>query len=692
MIKSSNFLYLAAFFWAFLYCTPGISAADPSNADSINKNILNKDKHKSSRHLKKQGYSGFADLPALDQDKISQRMENIEYRMSRCEEILPSGRTSRYRAFNRNNNMSAYFTDQGVHVLYEGRKEPDRYLEMIFSGYGYKGHKGTVQSTPPELIRVSDQRIEYRRGVITEWYENSKQGLEHGVILSEPPSGKKKERIVLEWTISGSVNPRLETGDTAVAFGKSKDETILRYSDLKVWDATGRTLPAKLAVQSTGSRDLPSRISFVIDDHEAIYPVMIDPLFTEVKKITASDGAAGDEFGYSISISGDTVAVGSDDARNSNTGAVYIFERNKGGANQWGLVKKIIAKDGESNDFFGNSDSGSAVSISGDTIAVGSYYDETNGLYYSGSVYIFRRDQGGIDNWGLVKKIYALDIAADNWFGDSVSLSGDTLVIGADGADGISPGDQFGAVYIYRRDKGGTDNWGFVKKIAVSDGAAYDYFGYHVAISGDTVVVGSDDTSRNDAGAAYIFYRDKYGTEQWGLVKKITAGDGAANDFFGESVSISGDTVVIGSDDAGRDNAGAAYIYSRNTGGTDKWGLVKKLTAGDGAADDYFGYHLAISGDTVAVGSDDVNRDNAGAVYIFKRDEGGAGQWGQVQKITASDGAASDYFSYSVAIDGRTVAAAASYDDDNGVSSGSAYVFKVESKAMPWIPLLLQDD
>ena len=135
------------------------------------------------------------------------------------------------------------------------------------------------------------------------------------------------------------------------------------------------------------------------------------------------------------------------------------------------------------------------------------------------------------------------------------------------------------------------DNWGLVKKITASDGVANDYFGDYVSISGDTVVVGSDDSNRNGAGAAYIFKRDQGGAGNWGLVKKITAFDGAADDYFGYSVSISGDTVVVGAveDDDKGTNSGSAYIFNVIRAVRTNWGLVKKITAFDGAADDYFG-------------------------------------------------------------------------------------------------------
>jgi len=169
--------------------------------------------------------------------------------------------------------------------------------------------------------------------------------------------------------------------------------------------------------------------------------------------------------------------------------------------------------------------------------------------------------------------------------------------------------------------------------LTASDGAEQDIFGQSVAISGDTAVVGSpwDDEY---SGSVYIFARNQSGTDLWGEVVKLTASDAAAGDLFGDSVAISGDTVVIGApddDDDGSDS-GSAYIFVRNTGGADNWGQVAKLTASDAAADDNFGDSVAISSDTVVVGArrNDDDGSDSGSAYIFVRNTGGliiGGRW-----------------------------------------------------------------
>ncbi|MCH8066317.1 MAG: hypothetical protein IIC90_10925, partial [Chloroflexi bacterium] len=152
---------------------------------------------------------------------------------------------------------------------------------------------------------------------------------------------------------------------------------------------------------------------------------------------------------------------------------------------------------------------------------------------------------------------------------------------------------------------------------------------------------------------------DSTGATSLNEVKKLTSSDAGAGfffDLFGRSVAISGDTAVVGAyvEDAAALNAGAAYVFQRNDGGADNWGEVKKLIASDIQAGDSFGYSIAVSGDTAVVGAiqEDTGGFLAGAVYVFQRDEGGADNWGEVKKLTASDAQANVQFGVSVAVSG----------------------------------------
>ena len=210
----------------------------------------------------------------------------------------------------------------------------------------------------------------------------------------------------------------------------------MRYSGLYAYDAAGKELGARMETDQEGIR-------LIVEDHEAIYPITIDP-FIERKKLLPSDGESWDYFGESVSISGDTAIVGAyeDDDNGTESGSAYIFSRDQGGADNWGEVKKLLPSDGAEFDNFGYS-----VSISGDTAIVGAYRDDDNGDS-SGSAYIFSRDEGGVDNWGEVKKLTASDGSYRDRFGHSVSISGDTAIVGAyqDDDNGIGSG----SAYIFR--------------------------------------------------------------------------------------------------------------------------------------------------------------------------------------------------------------------------------------------------
>ncbi len=398
-------------------------------------------------------------------------------------------------------------------------------------------------------------------------------------------------------------------------------------------------------------------------------------LIEHVKKIVAFDGAADDSFGISVSVSGDVAVVGAhaDDDAGGESGSAYVFGRNVGGANNWGLLKKLVAPDAAMSDLFGLS-----VSVSGDVAVVGAYEDDDAGTA-SGSAYVFARDAGGADNWGFVKKLVAPDAAMGDLFGKSVSVSGGVAAIGAHLDQDAGGGT--GAAYVFHRDQGGADNWGFVKKLVAPDAAPDSLFGGAVSIDGDVAVVGAplDDSVAADSGSAYVFGRNVGGTDNWGFVKKLLAPDGAAGDFFGGSVSVNGDAAVVGAftdDDAGF-NSGSAYVFGRDVGGTDNWGFVKKLVAPDGAGADLFGMSIATDGVAAVVGahSDDDAGSDSGSAYVFARDAGGVDNWGFVRKLLAPDGAAEDTFGYAVTADGDTAVVGAFNDDDAGSKSGSAHVF-----------------
>ncbi len=389
----------------------------------------------------------------------------------------------------------------------------------------------------------------------------------------------------------------------------------------------------------------------------------------EVAKLLTADGAAGDQFGYSVALYGDTAVIGArfddDDVNGLESGSAYVFTRT---GTTWSQQAKLTAADGASRDWFGV-----RVAISGDTavITADADDDDVNGVD-SGSAYVFTRSG---TTWYQQAKLTAADGAAVDLFGYSVALSGETALFGARFDDDEVNGVDSGSAYVFIRS--GT-TWSLQAKLTAADGAAGDEFGYSVALFGDTAVITADadddDVNGVDSGSAYVFARS--GTT-WSQQAKLTAADSAAGDMFGVRVALSGDTALIGArfdDDDGVDS-GSAYVFTRT--GT-AWSQQAKLTAADSAAGDWFGYSVALSSDTALIGAHfndyDVNGVDSGSAYVFKRS---GTTWSQQAKLTAADATAGDQFGGRVALSGDSALIGARLVDNDvyGVDSGSAYVF-----------------
>jgi PKD repeat protein len=581
------------------------------------------------------------ELSHEDRNAINDLIREAQYQLTKHD------KSGAFSGFNSRYNFGMNFNENGVSVLPYTASGSS--LNISLSGFGYNGQVSSVTVKP--RITVDKNRVEYAHSPqITEWYVNDEKGLEQGFTIQTPPESRVDKSLIIEMSLETSLVPKMIANGETIVFHDSSGERVLKYSGLVVIDSSGQKVPAWLSTTGT------SKISILIDDAQAVYPITIDPVInTETSKITASDGEQFDGFGGSMAISGDTIVVSAkndDIGANWDQGSAYIFQRNHGGADQWGEVKKLTASDGEERDAFGM-----FASICGDTVVIGAYADNVSGNNEQGSAYIFERNHGGADQWGEVKKLTASDGAASDQYGASVSISCDTIVIGSRNDDIGSNNDQ-GSAYVYERNHGGADQWGEVKKLTASDGEDGDGLGYSVSLSGDTVVVGAfgdDIGSNNWQGSAYIFERNQGGADQWGEVKKLTASDGASVDRFCRSLVIKGDTIVVGAylDDEIENNQGSAYIFERNFGGADQWGEAKKLTASDAGDGDGFGSAVAICNDTIIVGaaSDEIGgNDRQGSAYVFKRNLGGADQWGEEQKLIASDGTSWGSFGWSVSM------------------------------------------
>ena len=396
----------------------------------------------------------------------------------------------------------------------------------------------------------------------------------------------------------------------------------------------------------------------------------------EIKKLLASDGEADDRFGRSVSISDDHAIVGAygEDSNGHNAGVAYLFYKDFGGIGNWGIAKKLTANDAEAGDVFGRS-----VSISGDYAIVGATGHDSL-FNNSGAAYIFKKNLGSLNNWEQLTILIANDAEANDAFGSSLSISGDYVIVGAPAED--TDRRNAGAAYIFKKNKGGLNNWGQVAKLTASDAEEGASFGTSVSISGDYVIVGaaSDDSWGGNAGVAYIFFKDQDGVDNWGQVKKIFSRDAEANDNFGLSVSISGDYAIVGAwgEDYYGNESGAAYIFHKNHEGEGNWGQIKKITASNAQIDDRFGGYVSISGNYATVGAimKDILNPDTGAAYLFHKNHGGEGNWGEVGIFTASDAQTYDHFGISVSISFEFAIVGAWQETSGGFNAGAAYIYQ----------------
>ena len=333
-------------------------------------------------------------------------------------------------------------------------------------------------------------------------------------------------------------------------------------------------------------------------------------IWVERENLTASDGAAGDEFGSRIAISGTLAVLTSSRDNNENglnSGSAYVLELSPEGA--WVEKTKLLATDGDENDRFGTS-----VAIDQGTVVVGAHQDDQNGPS-SGSAYVFRRVSA--DRWVQEAKLLPLDGQANDFFGQWVDISGARIIVGARG-DELRGNPGPGSAYIFRRDA--PDTWIEEAKLVPSDGQDFDQFGTGVRLEGNLAFVSAPGplSQQETAGAVYVFEWD--GVATWIEIQKIEASDGLIGDTFGSHLAVEGHTLVVGArfdDTESGVDSGSAYLFREDASG--QWIEIVKLLSSDGAAGDIFGALIDLHGEVLAIGAhrDDDNGSESGSVYVF---------------------------------------------------------------------------
>lgn len=555
---------------------------------------------------------------------------------------------------------------------------------------------------------------------VREWFVNDDRGLQQGWTIVRRPVAGTSTHLTLRLAIRGHHKPEVNPDLRSVTFKSADGRSNISYGGLLAWDAEGRILPATF-VSTDGE------IQISVDERDATYPITIDPV-AQNAYLKASNTGVNDLFGTSVAVSGNTAVIGASEEDSSavgvngnaadnsanNAGAAYVFIRENGVWTQQAYLK--ASNTGALDNF------GEAVAISGDTIVIGAPAEDgsstgidgpdNDGASASGAAYVFHRVAGV---WSQQAYLKASNTGTGDRFGASVSIDGDTIVVGAPFEDSSSTGvnggnnnlaAEAGAAYVFHRVAGAWSQQAYLK---ASNTGADDRFGIAVSVSGDRVAVGAyqEDTTAADSGAAYTYSR---AGGVWSFDQMLKASNAGAGDEYGTAVSVSGNSLAVGapfedspasgvngSQGDGTANSGAVYVLVR---GAANWTQQAYLKPSTNSVGNEFGDALALSGNALIVGahfedSDSVgingSQENlgalsSGAAYVFQRN---GTTWFQEAYLKASNTQSNDRFGCSVAIDGTLALVGARFEDSsatgiNGdqasnaaLDSGAAYAFIV---------------
>jgi hypothetical protein len=586
------------------------------------------------------------------------------------------------------------FTSKGVEIKSQGAR-----WRMSLSGYGYGDTLKNVRALAP---RTSANRVEYRRGLLTEWYVNGPAGLEQGFTIRGRPGKQRSQPLTIAMTLSGDLTATSGRTATELTLSDRRQREILRYGGLASFDATGKQLPTWMEIKGT-------QLRLRVNDSGATFPVVVDP-WVQAARLSASSGDAFDYFGESLSVSGDgsIIVIGvqelaripavsraprADSGTGLEQGVVYVFVEP---ANGWATTSEPTAEltnaAGEDGDLFGCS---VAISLDGQTIVVGAEGGAPiRGNSVLGAVYVYTEPSTG---WATSSTPNAMLTASDgtitDWLGNAVAFDGQSVYAGAYGHTvGANP--YQGAVYVFTEPSTGWANATQTAELTSSNGQPFDLFGSSVSANDGVAVVGAIQATVNSnasQGAAYVFVAPSTGWVNANENADLLASDGISEDFFGSAVAISPDTtlVIAGAQGAtvSGNGQGAAYVFVEPGGGwSGTLNQTAKLTASDGLQDDYFGASVAISSDdsTILVGAPLAPYSNVqnstgpgpGRAYTFTEPSGGwVSSSTYSQELRKSDAANGTEYGGAVGINGTTLAVGAPCAKvTNKVSQGETFV------------------
>ena len=587
--------------------------------------------------------------------------------------------------------------------------------------YGFPGHEHVIGGVPCVQVAGQRLTYGWGEKVNEWFVNDARGLEHGFTVHERPMMGADPAALLqFDLAVRGSLTAQVREDGQGVEFRDAAGEAVLHYVGLKVWDADGRVLVARFVpTVASAPRALRLVVEETAARYPLTIDPIAQQAYLKASNTEANDyfgysvAVSGDTvvIGAPFEDSNAT-GVGGNQAANSsiNSGAAYVFTRSGASWRQQAYLK--ASNTGAGDEF------GFTVAVSGDTVVVGAFVEASsatgvggnqtdNSLAHSGAAYVFTRSGAA---WTQQAYLKASNTGANDVFGYSVAVSGNTVVVGALGeasnASGVggtqtdNSSTQSGAAYIFTRS--GT-TWTQQAYLKANNTGASDKFGIAVAVAGDTVVVGApyEDGSATDSGAAYVFSRNGSLWTQQAFLKASNTG---ASDLFGEAVAVSGDTAVVGayqedsnatgvggsqSDDSAT-NSGAAYIFTRNETAWTQQAYLKASNTGGG---DQFGDSVAVSGDAVVVGAgredsnalqQDDSAGNSGAAYVFARS---GAIWTQQTYLKSSNTGADDLFGSSVAASGNTMVIGAHGEaskatgvdgiqtDNSQAIAGAAFVF-----------------
>ena len=592
---------------------------------------------------------------------------------------------------------------------------------LNLQSYGFLGHEHVIGGVPCVQVAGQRLTYGWGEKVNEWFVNDARGLEHGFTVHERPMTGADPAALLqFDLAVRGSLTAQVREDGQGVEFRDAAGEAVLHYVGLKVWDADGRVLAARFVpTVASAPRALRLVVEETAARYPLTIDPIAQQAYLKASNTEANDyfgysvAVSGDTvvIGAPFEDSNAT-GVGGNQAANSsiNSGAAYVFTRSGASWRQQAYLK--ASNTGAGDEF------GFTVAVSGDTVVVGAFVEASsatgvggnqtdNSLAHSGAAYVFTRSGAA---WTQQAYLKASNTGANDVFGYSVAVSGNTVVVGALGeasnASGVggaqtdNSSTQSGAAYIFTRS--GT-TWTQQAYLKANNTGAGDKFGIAVAVAGDTVVVGApyEDGSATDSGAAYVFSRNGSLWTQQAFLKASNTG---ASDLFGEAVAVSGDTAVVGayqedsnatgvggsqSDDSAT-NSGAAYIFTRNETAWTQQAYLKASNTGGG---DQFGDSVAVSGDAVVVGAgredsnalqQDDSAGNSGAAYVFARS---GAIWTQQTYLKSSNTGADDLFGSSVAASGNTMVIGAHGEaskatgvdgiqtDNSQAIAGAAFVF-----------------